>query len=92
MLKAIIFDIDGVLIDSHQANVDTFAQIIGKIGYSVPRDRIENALMGHTTHETFAMLLPQTTMEQRDAMVQMISDRLPQSLAEFKPTAILGCV
>lgn len=36
MLKAIIFDIDGVLVDSREANVDFYQKLFVKAGYSKP--------------------------------------------------------
>lgn len=36
MLKAIIFDVDGVLVDSKNANVDLFKRLLVKAGYAEP--------------------------------------------------------
>ena len=36
MLKAVIFDIDGVLVDSKEANIDLFKKLLVKAGYPEP--------------------------------------------------------
>jgi HAD superfamily hydrolase (TIGR01509 family) len=36
MLKAVIFDMDGVLLDSFEANLDFFQRLMVKAGYSAP--------------------------------------------------------
>ena len=36
MLKAVIFDIDGVLLDSQQANIKFFQDLLEKVGYKRP--------------------------------------------------------
>ncbi|MDE1857026.1 MAG: HAD-IA family hydrolase [Candidatus Micrarchaeota archaeon] len=40
MIRAIIFDVDGVLIDSHDANILFFKRLIRAFGYKVPTQRI----------------------------------------------------
>jgi len=36
MLRAVIFDIDGVLVDSREANVDLYQKLLTKAGYPAP--------------------------------------------------------
>jgi HAD superfamily hydrolase (TIGR01509 family) len=48
MIKAIIFDIDGVLIESKKANIRFYQNLLGKSGYKVPSD-VEIAKLSHMT-------------------------------------------
>jgi beta-phosphoglucomutase-like phosphatase (HAD superfamily) len=36
MIKAVLFDVDGVLIDSFEANLKFFQRLISKAGYTPP--------------------------------------------------------
>ena len=38
MVKAVIFDIDGVLVDSRRANIELYKHILGRAGYRIPSD------------------------------------------------------
>lgn len=38
MIKAVLFDVDGVLLDSMLSNAEWFRQILGHFGYTGPRD------------------------------------------------------
>ena len=44
MLKAVIFDVDGTLIDSNPLHVEGWRRAFEKHGYKVLRDRIEGAV------------------------------------------------
>lgn len=39
MLKAIVFDIDGVLVDSRDANIALYKSVLSRAGYPVPNDK-----------------------------------------------------
>lgn len=41
-MKAVIFDMDGTLVDSKRIHIDAWQEVFRKHGYSVPRKTIEN--------------------------------------------------
>ncbi|MBM3229502.1 HAD-IA family hydrolase [Candidatus Parvarchaeota archaeon] len=92
MLKAILFDIDGVLIDSKDSIITMFVEVLGSGGYAAARDEIEKALVGHTTAQILKNLATGITQVEVARMQSMMSARLPKSLTEFRPTAILEAI
>ncbi|MFA5106660.1 MAG: HAD family hydrolase [Candidatus Micrarchaeia archaeon] len=90
--KAVLFDIDGVLVDSEAANMANYKAILEGFGYDVPLPRIKEAMLGNTTHRLFEMLAPESTPEMRDAMVAQVAKNVPYTFLEFRPTAALESV
>ncbi len=40
MLSAVIFDLDGTLVDTNAAHVESWERAFARLGYKVPPDRI----------------------------------------------------
>ena len=56
MIKAIIFDIDGVLLDSRKANIKFFQNLLDKSGYKVPSDKEVSKVFHMTMWDTIKFL------------------------------------
>jgi len=56
MIKAIIFDIDGVLLDSRKANIKFFQNLLDKSGYEVPSDEEVSKVFHMTMWDTIKFL------------------------------------
>ncbi len=90
--RAVLFDIDGVLIDSEAANMASYRSILAEFGYEVPLDRIKQAMLGGTTHRIFEALAPGSTQETRDSMVARVVQNVPYTFLQFRPTQALEAV
>lgn len=55
MIKAVIFDMDGVLIESENEYADRFAKIYKKVGVEYTKE-IENRIVGSSYQKTFSIL------------------------------------
>ena len=73
MIEAVIFDIDGVLLDSHRANVAYYSGILARYGYPPVSDAELAFGHSHTLRETIAHL---TKAEEAtvDAILEGIRD------------------
>lgn len=58
MIKAILFDFDGVLIDSRKATVEYFQETLRHFGYPVPKEEDFESLLGLKTIDITKKLLP----------------------------------
>jgi len=56
MIKAIIFDIDGVLLNSNKANIKFFQNLLEKSGYEVPSDKEVSKVFHMTMWDTIKFL------------------------------------
>lgn len=59
MIRAIIFDVDGVLLDSTASNILLFQDVIAKFGFPRPSAKRVLQVYGHSSHSMYKMLLPQ---------------------------------
>ncbi len=62
MSKAVIFDMDGVLIDSYEAHFESWATLAGETGVTFTREHFARAF-GRTTRECLAAYWPPLTPE-----------------------------
>ncbi len=90
--RALLFDIDGVLIDSEESNMAAYRKILASCGYEVPMQKIKDAMLGGTTHRILETLAPGSTPAMRDEMVAMIVRNVPNTFLEFRKTAALEMV
>ena len=63
MIEAVLFDIDGVLMDSREANIDFYRRLVLEYGY--PPAREEDLARGHYLNllETIALVTGETNVE-----------------------------
>lgn len=91
MLKAVLFDVDGVLVDSSEANIEFYARLLEKAGYKrPPRERIHQQF-----HLTMWGVIEKLTNSSDSAEIQRIWDMgndaamYPSELLKF-PDALEG--
>ena len=68
MIEAVIFDIDGTLLDSEDANVASYRRIFEKAGYSVPSREAIIPLLHLTKHDTIGALASGMPTEKIEAL------------------------
>ncbi|MEX2028215.1 MAG: HAD-IA family hydrolase [Candidatus Curtissbacteria bacterium] len=69
MIKTIIFDVDGVLLDSKQANITFYKNLLGKFGYKVSDNQIA-PLLNLTMVDAIKTLTKETQLEKIDTIYQ----------------------
>ncbi|MCX6769072.1 MAG: HAD hydrolase-like protein [Candidatus Micrarchaeota archaeon] len=57
-LKAIIFDIDGVLADSREAVVHNTIEVLSEFGFGALREKVEGMSSAHSTESVLIALVP----------------------------------
>jgi beta-phosphoglucomutase len=57
MIRAIIFDLDGTLVDTEPLHFAAFAQVLRAEGIELGRDEYFRRLVGYNDHDCFAMVL-----------------------------------
>jgi pyrophosphatase PpaX len=57
MIKALIFDVDGTLLDSFEANFELFKNLMDKAGYPIPTKEQYTTLFHRTLRDTIQMLI-----------------------------------
>jgi len=63
MIKAILFDIDGVLLDSRKANIKFFQDLLEKAGYKRPADKDVSRIFHMTMWDTIKLLSKEKSEE-----------------------------
>lgn len=66
MIEAVIFDLDGVIFDSHAATVWYFQETLRHFGYPVPEPEAFQSLLGLKTRDIVRGLLPKVSEEEVD--------------------------
>lgn len=64
MIEAVLFDFDGVIVDSHRATIEYFQETLQHFGYPVPRAVDFEPLLGLKTIDITRSLLPGESEEQ----------------------------
>jgi HAD superfamily hydrolase (TIGR01509 family) len=68
MIKAIIFDVDGVLLDSRKANDEFFRRLLEKAGYNQPSEESMSKVFNLTMLDTIKFL----TKEKSEAKIKKV--------------------
>lgn len=92
MIKAVLFDLDGLLIDSEMISYEIYEEIFGEYGYPYSLELYANEYSGKTLMENVARTLknypfPMTT-EQFVAKIYEIEGRLIKRGVPLKPGAV----
>ena len=89
-IKAIIFDIDGVLADSREAIAHNTKRLMKEFGFSVPDARVESMSSAHSAESVLIALAP--SLEHDPAMRKRMLDRLrdltSENMALVKPSLL----
>ncbi len=105
MLKAVIFDVDGVLVDSREANIHLYQELLSRGGYSKPsreavlecfhvplRGSIELLAPGISKKEVERLLVMVNTADIRDADLLKFPEKLAEVLQELHRSYQLAIV
>ncbi len=57
MIRAIIFDLDGTLVDTEPLHFAAFAELLGEEGIELSREEYFSRLIGYTDHDCFAVVM-----------------------------------
>jgi len=63
MIRAVIFDLDGTLVDTEPLHFAAFNQVLRPEGIEIPRDEYFTRLIGLNDHDCFAMVLRENRMD-----------------------------
>ena len=93
-VKAIIFDIDGVLADSREAIAHNTIRLMKEFGFSVPDSRVEGMSSAHSAESVLVALAP--PLEKDAALRKKMLDRLREltwgHIALVKPSLLAAQV
>ncbi len=89
-IKAIIFDIDGVLADSRAAVVHNTKQVLNEYGFVVKDGEVENMSSAHSAQSVFVGLVPKLGMDARlmEKILKRLSELTAENIDMVKPTPI----
>jgi HAD superfamily hydrolase (TIGR01549 family) len=93
-LKAIIFDIDGVLADSRHAVVTNTSRLLDEFGFSVPLGKIESMSAAHSADSVLLSLVPSLSQNKEllGKMLRRLSEITRQNIYLVKPTPLAKMV
>lgn len=74
-IKAVLFDLDGVIIDSNQAIINAWVMTAQEYGYVLTQDDIDNYIIGASHAFTLQHILPDKTEAVRKAFHQKVDRR-----------------
>ncbi len=57
MIRAIIFDLDGTLVDTEPLHFAAFAELLGREGIELSREEYFSRLIGYTDHDCFEVVM-----------------------------------
>ncbi len=63
MIRAVIFDLDGTLVDTEPIHFEAFNEVIRPEGIEIPRDEYFTRLIGLNDHDCFAAMLRENRMD-----------------------------
>jgi HAD superfamily hydrolase (TIGR01549 family) len=72
MLKAILFDFDGVIIDSYESNTACFRNALSYYKYSLPAEEKYKLLLGLPVREGVRVLVPDATKQEVELIAQRV--------------------
>lgn len=93
-IKAIIFDIDGVLADSREAVVHNTDRVLAEFGFGVGKDDIEMMSSAHSADSVLVQLAPvlESDPKKLQRMLKRLSALTAKNMHLVKPTMIAGKV
>ena len=89
-IKAIIFDIDGVLADSREAIAHNTKRLMKEFGFSVPDSRVEGMSSAHSAESVLIALAPSLENDHvmRKRMLDRLRDLTAENMALVKPSLL----
>lgn len=90
MIKAVIFDVDGVLLDSFEANFDFYAKLLEKFGYRGPTREFFQGVTHMSMVEALQALAPSADKEDLARMYELGSQPLDKTIKSLEAHMPLG--
>jgi len=89
-LKAIIFDIDGVLADSREAVVQNTIRLLAEFGQDVPAEKVRGMSTAHSADSVLISLVPSLSQDSEllARMLRRLSAITQKNLYIVKPTPL----
>ncbi|MEM4348585.1 MAG: HAD family hydrolase [Candidatus Anstonellaceae archaeon] len=86
-IKAVIFDIDGVLVDSRRAVVHNTFQLMREFGFDIPKEKISSMSSAHSAETVLITLAPILKKRRRllKKMLLRLSELTRQNLHMIRP-------
>lgn len=75
MIRAIIFDLDGTLVDTEPLHFAAFAELLGAEGIELTREEYFERLIGYTDHDCFAVVMREHGRLTDDAAIARLAAR-----------------
>ncbi len=93
-MKAIIFDIDGVLADSREAVVHNTACLMKEFGFRVPKRKIEEMSSAHSAETVLVSLAPSLSGDTRllRRMLKRLSELTAENMGLIKPLPLAAAL
>ena len=94
MLKAIIFDIDGVLADSREAVVQNTITLLAEFGQAVPPEKVRGMSTAHSADSVLIALVPSLSQDREllARMLRRLSKITQKNIHMVKPTPLAKAV
>lgn len=93
-IKAVIFDIDGVLADSRQAVITNTELLMREFGFAVPDGKVEGMSTAHSAESVLIALAPSLAGDAAllEKMLRRLSELTQENLGLVKPTSLVKSV
>jgi phosphoglycolate phosphatase len=93
-LKAIIFDIDGVLADSREAIVHNTGELMREYGFEVDGGQLQKMSSAHSAETVLITLAPSLHADRGllEKMLRRLSELTAGNIGLVKPTELVGAV
>lgn len=89
-LRALVFDMDGTLIDTDNLHFSAFTELFTGLGRPLPRDEYDARIAGRPNPEIFRDYFPDETDEARQGLMDHKESRFRASAAGWEPLAGLN--
>ena len=83
MIRAIIFDLDGTLVDTEPLHFAAFAELLGAEGIELTREEYFERLIGYTDHDCFAVVMREHGRPADDAAIARLAASKAQRYQEM---------
>jgi HAD superfamily hydrolase (TIGR01509 family) len=87
MKTALLFDLDGTLVDSDALHLTAFQQVFAPHGVSLTRDEYVDGIMGNSNPRIGAAFLPHLPHEEREKTLAAKEHAFRQALGALQPIA-----
>lgn len=86
--EAILFDLDGVVVDTKLAVAAFWQQIAANHGYEIASENLDQWVYGRPAHETLDGLFPRLSRSQKNAVLQVLQTAEQQEIYQGIPGVV----